>query len=70
MTEPTATAEVPVSGVFTYQACNDRGQCHPPESVEWAVRLASSDIAEATPQPESKDEPGIADAGDGTCDDG
>jgi thiol:disulfide interchange protein len=70
MTEPTATAEVPVSGVFTYQACNDRGQCHPPESVEWAVRLASSDIAEATPQPESKDEPGIADAGDGSdaCD--
>ena len=45
--EPTLTEEVTVAGLLTYQACNDKGHCYPPESVEWSVNLTSEFVGEA-----------------------
>ncbi|HRX83689.1 MAG TPA: protein-disulfide reductase DsbD family protein [Phycisphaerae bacterium] len=48
---PTAAAEVTLSGLFAYQACNEQGQCHPPEAVEWAVTVNSQTVGEAAEAP-------------------
>jgi len=51
VTGATATGAVTLSGLFLYQACNDQGQCHPPEAVEWAVAVQSRSVdAAATVQ--------------------
>ena len=45
--EPTLTEMVTVAGLLTYQACNDKGRCYPPESVEWSVNLTPEVLAQA-----------------------
>jgi len=43
---PTDTADVLVSGLVSYQACEDRsGRCHPPEAVEWSTSLKSQNVS-------------------------
>jgi len=44
---PTVAADVKLSGLLSYQACNEQGQCHPPESVEWAVEVKSQSVRAA-----------------------
>jgi thiol:disulfide interchange protein DsbD len=72
MVGPTASAEVTLSGLFTYQACNEQGQCHPPEAVEWSVALQSQAVgadARGAGGPTAGSEPPRAETGDsGTAD--
>ncbi len=39
-----------VSGVLTYQACTDAGQCYAPESVEWSVAVPFAKAGEKVSQ--------------------
>ncbi|MCB9849717.1 MAG: thioredoxin family protein [Phycisphaerales bacterium] len=57
---PTASKDVTVSGLFSYQACNDKGQCHPPQAVEWAVQVTSSSVSASATTEDVADGPVVA----------
>src|SRR5690606_7289680 len=42
---PTAGADLRVSGLFKYQACDEKGRCYPAEALAWSAPLRSTTVA-------------------------
>ncbi len=40
----TASADVQLTGLLKYQACDEKGRCHTPQAVEWAVNVKSESV--------------------------
>ncbi len=52
----TDSADVRISGLLKYQACDEKGRCHSPQAVEWVVNIKSeSVIAGAANAPKNGD---------------
>ncbi|GJM24591.1 MAG: hypothetical protein DHS20C16_10060 [Phycisphaerae bacterium] len=44
MHSPTASSDVQITGLLKYQACDEKGRCHSPQAVEWAVNVKSESV--------------------------
>jgi thiol:disulfide interchange protein len=52
---PTESADVQISGLLNYQACDETGRCHPPQAVEWSVGVKSESVLAGASSDSGKD---------------
>ncbi|NOX59860.1 MAG: hypothetical protein GXP29_13525, partial [Planctomycetes bacterium] len=48
---PTSSADVRITGILKYQACDEKGRCFSPQAVEWAVNVESSSVLSGASAP-------------------
>ena len=52
-----------IAGIFTFQACNDKGRCFPPDAVSFSFSVVGDSLGDAGP---AANQPNVLVAGSGT----